>query len=47
MTFGVISILLTGSYLAYMNTQNRKNKNYIAISDDGTETLMSKKSKWD
>ncbi|XP_076036515.1 small integral membrane protein 8-like [Oratosquilla oratoria] len=47
MTFGVIAILGSAAYLAYMKSQHREKKVYVAIGEDGTEQLMTKKSKWD
>ncbi|XP_076031808.1 small integral membrane protein 8-like [Oratosquilla oratoria] len=47
MTFGVIGILGSAAYLAYMKSQHREKKVYVAIAEDGTEELMTKKSKWD
>ncbi|XP_076036737.1 uncharacterized protein LOC143022422 isoform X2 [Oratosquilla oratoria] len=47
MAFGVIAILGSAAYLAYMKSQHREKKVYVAIAEDGMEQLMTKKSKWD
>ncbi|XP_047741722.1 small integral membrane protein 8-like isoform X2 [Hyalella azteca] len=45
MAFGVCSITLSAAYLLYLR-MNMDPKTYIAISEDGTQTLVQKKSKW-
>ncbi|KAL7631215.1 UNVERIFIED_CONTAM: hypothetical protein RMT77_010661 [Armadillidium vulgare] len=47
MTFGVVGILFSGAYLAYMRAQIEKNNTYVAIGENGNQTLMQKRSKWD
>ncbi|KAF2352808.1 UPF0708 protein [Trinorchestia longiramus] len=46
MAFGVCSITLSAAYLVYLR-MNMDPKTYIAINEDGTQTLMEKKSKWE
>ena len=47
MAFGGIAILCSTAYLAYMKSQFKESKAYVAIGDDDTKVLMHKKSKWD
>lgn len=47
MTFGIVAITLSAAYLAYMKSQIKSSNTYIAIAEDGTESLVMKKSKWD
>ncbi|KAG7165517.1 small integral membrane protein 8-like [Homarus americanus] len=47
MSFGVVAIICSGAYLAYMKSQQRESKTYVAIAEDGTQSLTQKKSKWD
>lgn len=47
MTFGVVAIVCSAAYLAYMKSQLKESKTYIAIAEDDTQHLVQKKSKWD
>ncbi|XP_053652455.2 small integral membrane protein 8 [Cherax quadricarinatus] len=47
MSFGVVAILCSTAYLAYMKSQQHETKTYVAIAEDGTQHLTKKKSKWD
>ncbi|KAK7086189.1 protein of unknown function (DUF4500) [Halocaridina rubra] len=47
MAFGVVAILCSTGYLAYMKAQHRESKTYIAIAEDGSQHLTHKRSKWD
>ncbi|XP_068240575.1 small integral membrane protein 8 [Palaemon carinicauda] len=47
MAFGVVAILCSTGYLAYMKLQHRESKSYVAIAEDDTQHLYQKRSKWD
>ncbi|XP_063607220.1 small integral membrane protein 8-like [Penaeus indicus] len=47
MTFGVVAILCSAGYLAYMKASMRESKTYVAIAEDGSQQLTIKKSRWE
>ncbi|XP_071536807.1 small integral membrane protein 8 [Panulirus ornatus] len=47
MTFGVLAIICSTAYLAYMKSQLQESKTYVAIAEDGSQHLTQKKSKWE
>lgn len=47
MTFGAVAIVCSMAYLAYMKSQFKESKTYVAIGEDDTKIVMYKKSKWD
>lgn len=47
MTFGVVAILCSTAYLAYMKASMRESKTYVAIAEDGSQQLTVKKSRWE
>ncbi|XP_045583495.1 small integral membrane protein 8 [Procambarus clarkii] len=47
MTFGVVAILCSTAYLAYMKSQQHESKTYIAVAEDGTKHVFHKKSRWE
>lgn len=46
MGFGLVALALSGAYLAYLKATISQSKTYIAIDEDGTQTLQEKRSKW-
>ena len=45
---GLVAISGCTAYLMYMRSQRKTDgTEYVAIAEDGTETLQQKKSKWD
>ena len=47
MAIGLIAIIGCTGYLAYMKTKYENMGNYVAIREDGTQQLHTKKSRWD
>ncbi|XP_042864816.1 small integral membrane protein 8-like [Penaeus japonicus] len=47
MTFGVVAILCSTGYLAYMKASMQESKTYVAIAEDGSQHLTMKKSRWE
>lgn len=47
MAFGTVAILCSAAYLAYMKSQFKESKTYVAIGEDDSKVLLLKKSKWD
>ncbi|MPC14402.1 Small integral membrane protein 8 [Portunus trituberculatus] len=47
MGFGTVAILCSAIYLAYMKSQLKESKTYVAIGEDDSKVLLLKKSKWD
>lgn len=47
MVLGLAAITGCLGYLVYMKTSYEKQGVYVAIREDGTQQLYSKKSRWD
>lgn len=47
MGFGLVAITLSAAYLAYLKASLSGTKTYIAINEDGSQSLLEKKSKWE
>ena len=47
MGFGLVALGLSAAYLAYLRSTIDPKQTYVAISEDGSESLVQKKSKWD
>ncbi|CAH0557336.1 unnamed protein product [Brassicogethes aeneus] len=47
MGLGLIALATCTGYIAYMRYQHEQQGYYTVVKDDGTETFLKKKSKWD
>ena len=47
MVMGLVFLGGSSAYLAYMKSQQKESKTYLAIAEDGSLTTMKKTSKWD
>ncbi len=47
MALGLIAIAGCSGYLAYMKTKYEKMGYYVAVREDGSQQLHTKKSRWD